>query len=325
MSGLRKTLYCIYSVAKNAIMVSIVDEKLLLVFLSVADTLNFSRSSEQLHTSLSAVSRSIQRLESDLGQTLLERDNRRVRLTKQGSEFRVYAQKALNDWQFIKRKMNEETELAGEVSLFCSVTASYSILAPILESFRVLHPSVEIMMHTGDQADAIARILSGQDDLAVTGHPQTLSPRLDFLPLLESPIVFCAPAADCVVRQLLLATDPRSDDFDWSLVPFIVPERGVSKMMLDEWFSHHNIVPNIYAQVAGHEAIVAMVGLGLGVGIAPELVIGASGMSDKVTQLPVRHPLPALNIGLCGLRSRLESPLVKSLWNAARDQRKISV
>lgn len=299
------------------------DEKLLLVFLSVAETLNFSRSSEQLHASLSAVSRSIQRLEADLGQTLFERDNRRVRLTRQGSEFRRYAQKALTDWQYIKRKMNEETELAGEVSLFCSVTASYSILAPILESFRVLHPSVEIMMHTGDQADAIARILSGQDDLAVTGRPLTLSPRLDFLPLLESPIVFCAPAADCAVRQLVNTVDLGSDSFDWSSVPFIVPERGISKTMLDEWFSRHKIVPNIYAQVAGHEAIVAMVGLGLGVGIAPELVIGASGMSDKVTQLPVRHPLPALNIGLCGLRSRLDSPLVKSLWNAARDKRKI--
>lgn len=299
------------------------EEKLLLIFLSVADTLNFSRSSEQLHTSLSAVSRSIQRLESELGQVLFERDNRRVRLTKQGSDFRLYAQRALADWQTIKQKMNDETELAGEVSLFCSVTASYSILAPILESFRLSHPGVDIMMHTGDQADAIARILSGQDDLAVTGRPHSLSPRLDFLPLLESPIVLCAPAADCAARQLVDSGDPLSDNFNWSAVPFIVPERGISKIMLDEWFSHHNIIPNIYAQVAGHEAIVAMVGLGLGVGIAPELVIGASGMSDKVIPVSLRNPLPALNIGLCGLRSRLESPLVKSLWNAARDKRKI--
>ena len=61
------------------------------VFLSVADTLNFSRSSELLHMSVSAVSRTVQRLEDELGQPLLERDNRSVRLTGAGREFREYA------------------------------------------------------------------------------------------------------------------------------------------------------------------------------------------------------------------------------------------
>ena len=36
----------------------------------------------------------------------------------------------------------------------------------------------------------------------------------------------------------------------------------------------------------GHEAIVAMVSLGLGIGIAPELVISASGMAASVRRIP---------------------------------------
>jgi LysR family positive regulator for ilvC len=293
------------------------DTRALSVFLSVADTLNFSRSSELLHMSVSAVSRTIQRLEDELGQPLLERDNRRVRLTGAGREFREYARSSIDEWQQLRRKLGSDEELAGEVSLYCSVTATYSVLAPILETFRLTHPSVEIKMHTGDQADGIGRILEGRDDIAVSGRPSQMPRRLEFLPLLESPLQFCVPSADCAVRDMVLAGDLPGGNIDWSGIPFIVPERGVTKDMLDTWFREHGIRPRIYAQVAGHEAIVAMVSLGLGVGIAPQLVITASGMVDRVEVIEVPESLPPLTVGLCSLGQRLASPLVKSLWDVA--------
>ena len=293
------------------------DTRALSVFLSVADTLNFSRSSELLHMSVSAVSRTIQRLEDELGQPLLERDNRSVRLTSAGREFREYARHSLAQWLQLRRKLGSDEELAGQVSLYCSVTATYSVLAPILEAFRATHPSVEIMMHTGDQADGISRILEGVDDVAVSGRPSQLPRRLEFLPLLESPLQFCMPAADCAVRDMVVAGDPASANFDWGAIPFIVPERGITKEMLDTWLRDRGIRPRIYAQVAGHEAIVAMVSLGLGIGIAPQLVIEASGMAASVSQIPVPDGLPPLTIGLCSLGQRLANPLVKSLWDVA--------
>lgn len=287
------------------------------VFLSVSDTLNFSRSSELLHMSVSAVSRTIQRLEEELGQSLLERNNRSVRLTGAGREFREYARSSIAEWQRLRRKLGSDEELAGEVSLYCSVTATYSVLAPILEAFRTTHAAVEIKMHTGDQADGVARILEGLDDIAVSGRPSQMPQRLEFLPLLQSPLQFCAPAADCAVRDMVLAGDQSNGEIDWSGIPFIVPERGVTKDMLDVWFRARGIRPRIYAQVAGHEAIVAMVSLGLGIGIAPQLVIEASGMADRVSAIVLPEGLPPLTIGLCSLRQRLASPLVKSLWDVA--------
>ncbi|HEY6131117.1 MAG TPA: HTH-type transcriptional activator IlvY [Halioglobus sp.] len=293
------------------------DTRALSVFLSVADTLNFSRSSELLHLSVSAVSRTIQRLEEELGQPLLERDNRSVRLTGAGHEFREYARNAVAEWQRLRRKLGSDEELAGEVSLYCSVTATYSVLAPILEAFRATHPAVDIKMHTGDQADGIGRILDGRDDIAVSGRPSQLPRRLEFLPLLESPLQFCAPAADCAVRDMVFAGDPVSGKIDWNGIPFIVPERGVTKEMLDTWCRERGIRPRIYAQVAGHEAIVAMVSLGLGIGIAPQLVIEACGLGSGVSLIAVPDGLPPLTVGLCSLGQRLASPLVKSLWDVA--------
>ncbi|MFT4824665.1 MAG: LysR family positive regulator for ilvC [Halioglobus sp.] len=290
---------------------------MLTVFLSVADTLNYSRSSELLHMSLSAVSRTVQRLEEELGQRLFERDNRSTRLTHAGTEFRAYAQRTLTDWQQLKHSFSDDSELQGEISLFCSVTASYRVLAPILEAFRSAHPAVEVKVHTGDQADGINRILSGSNDIAVSGRPAEISSRLGFLPLQDSPLRFCAPAGDCAVGDQLRSGSTASPDFNWSLIPFIVPERGITRDVLEQWFRQQSIKPNIYAQVAGHEAIVAMVGLGLGIGVAPELVVEASGMTEKVVYLPVASELPPLSIGLCSLKQRLASPLVRSLWDVA--------
>lgn len=294
------------------------DTRSLSVFLSVADTLNFSRSGELLHMSVSAVSRTVQRLEEELGQPLLERDNRRVSLTSAGREFREYARHVMAEWQQLKRKLGSDAELAGEVSLYCSVTATYSVLAPILEAFRQAHPAVEIMMHTGDQADGVGRILDGQDDIAVSGRPVQLPARMEFLPLLESPLHFCMPAAECTVREQVLAgRTTESSGLDWSEIPLIVPERGITKEILDGWFAERAIRPNIYAQVAGHEAIVAMVSLGLGVGIAPRLVIEAGGMTAGVSEIPLQDGLPPLSVGLCSLGQRLANPLVRSFWEVA--------
>jgi LysR family positive regulator for ilvC len=104
---------------------------------------------------------------------------------------------------------------------------------------------------------------------------------------------------------------------DWRNIPLIVPERGVTKEMLDAFFRERGLRPRIYAQVAGHEAIVAMVSLGLGVGIAPRLVIESGGMASSVTEIPMENGLPPLTVGLCSLSQRLASPLVRSFWDVA--------
>lgn len=292
------------------------DTRALAIFLSVADTLSFSRSAEHLYMSVSAVSRTISRIEDEVGQALFKRDRRNVTLTPSGNEFREFARRTLADWQQIQRTMDSEGTLAGEVSLYCSVTASHTLLAPILAAFRVAYPAVDIMMHTGDQADGVSRVLAGQDELAVTIRPLQLPRRMAFLPLVDSPLQFCMPALDCVVRDKVLA-GLASGALDWEAIPLIVPERGTTKDLLDDWLREEGIRPRIYAQVAGHEAIVAMVSLGLGVGIAPQLVIESGGPGQGVERVPAITALPTLSVGLAALRHRLDSPLVSALWGVA--------
>ena len=295
------------------------DIRSLRVFVGLSETLSFTRTAQQQHMSLSAVSRTLQRIEDELGQRLFERDQRQVRLTPAGEQFRDYARESLQRWQQMLGELRvDEAAMRGEISVYCSVTASYSVLSPILEQFRAAHPGIDIMLHTGDQADAVGRIQAGQEDVAVAACPDRLAPKLDFLVLQQSPLQFIVPDFPCAVTGQLADMDSDADDFDWGDLPFIVAERGLSKERLDVWFRESGRRPRIYAQVAGHEAIAAMVGLGLGVGVVPGLVLENSTFRDKLRVVAVRRALRPFPVGLCALRQRLDNPLVAAFWSIAR-------
>ena len=172
------------------------DIKNLKLFISLADSLHFGRASEACHISPSALSRSIKQLEDSLGVTLFERDNRTVSLTHEGRVFQEYAREALIQWDVVRNNLlAEASELHGEISVFCSVTASYSFLYDILSDFRQQHPKIAIKLHTGDAESAIARIISGSEDITIAARPDTLAASLAFKSIARSPLVFYRPPA----------------------------------------------------------------------------------------------------------------------------------
>ena len=295
------------------------DTKDLQLFLNLSETLHFGQTGEAMHLSASAVSRTIRRIEDEVGQRLLERDNRTVRLTETGRQFQSYARQALGQWQTFHQSVKQESAgLKGEISVFCSVTAAYSVLSGVLESFRLRYPDIEIKLRTGDQADAIGHLLAGDDDIAIAARPDKLSSRLQFQTLTHSPLQFISPAIHCAVESQLRSYTDTSSPIPWQEIPFIVSERGLARTRLDHWFRSQGVKPDIYAQVSGHEAIVSMVGLGFGVGVVPELVLTNSPLKDKVQVLDVQPPLTPFAIGLSAAAQRLENPLVKAFWECAK-------
>ena len=123
------------------------------MFLHLAESRHFGRSARAMHVSPSTLSRQIQRLEEDLGQPLFVRDNRTVTLTEAGEELRIFAQQTLLQYQQLRHTIDQQgPSLSGELHIFCSVTAAYSHLPPILDRFRAEHPSVELKLTTGGRS-----------------------------------------------------------------------------------------------------------------------------------------------------------------------------
>lgn len=287
-------------------------------FLSLSENLHFGRASTACHISLSALSRNIRQLESDLGVILFNRDNRSVALTEQGYKFQHYAREAVSQWDQLRIQLSDNSDLLqGELSIYCSVTAVYSLLFDLLNRFRHDYPDIEIKLHTGDPEYAISRIIAGNEDISIAAHPRSLPRGLAFKPITISPLVFIAPAEQGDLDVPVVAPESPAH---WAQVPMILAEGGIARNRIDSWFRNIDVKPKIYAQVAGNEAIVSMVSLGLGIGVVPAIVLEHSPMRDRIQILDVQPDLEPYDIGLFALKKNLKNPLVSAFWSLSSDR-----
>ena len=96
------------------------DHKHLNYFLALAKTLHFARASELCHISAPTLSRNIKQLEDEVGVALFIRDNRSVKLTKEGESFIDYATSTLANWQRFKANVKNKNRC---LTKFCSKTS----------------------------------------------------------------------------------------------------------------------------------------------------------------------------------------------------------
>ncbi len=283
-------------------------------FLVLARTLHYGQAAQNLGVSASALTRSIQKIESTLGHTLFIRDKRSVRLSRAGHLFRAHALEASKGWAELGEQLDQERDSpTGDLKIFCSVTACYSVLPDLLAPFRQNYPGVQIHLQTGDAADAMAKVLDGIADLTITALPDQLPGRCVFNSILKTPLVFIHSPSDPNAEMYRQA-----QSLDWSQIPMVLPERGLAREWLDSCFAALGVRPKIYAEVSGHEAILAMVNLGFGVGVVPSLVLEKSPYFQTLAVLPppkFNRALAPYDVGLCMLkRDRSRSPL-KQFWD----------
>ena len=254
------------------------------------------------------MSRQIQRLEEEVGQSLFERDNRQVSLTPMGEAFREYARTIVDTWESARESFQGAgAELSGELKIYSSVTGCYAILPDILETFRTAYPRVHIRLETGDHAMALEKIASGELDVAVAARPERLPPSLRFQPVAATPLHFIAPEIPWPEAVLL-----EKDEIPWDSIPLILPEKDLARRRVEAWFREKGVQPRIYAEAVGNEAILAMVNLGCGVGVVPEMVIDKQPATSRVRIVPVDPPLEPFDLGLVVHKRKLHSPLVEA-------------
>lgn len=252
------------------------------------------------------MSRTIQRLEQELGCALLIRDNRAVSLTAQGEVFRQYAEEIVARGEQLRVDLGQSlAKLSGKLSLFASVTASQSILPTVLARFRQDHPGVEIQLQTGYAGNALQRLSEGCD-VVVAALPNNEDAQTTRRIIASIPMVTIAPAT---------SNSDGSCDMDWLALPLVLPAAGPSRMYIDDWLRKQKRQPKVYSEVAGNEAILALVALGCGVGFVPRLVLENSPLADQVSVLSTDLDLPDIHVGFCTRTRRLAmSPVIRAFW-----------
>jgi LysR family positive regulator for ilvC len=284
------------------------------IFLSVAEKLHFGRASQVCNLSPSALTRTIQRMEEQLEQPLFIRDNRTVTLSPAGERLKEYARISIQEWNSFQSSIRDEQAVTGTLSIYASITAVYGLLPQLLESYRDRYPDVQLELRTGAAEQAVAQVLSGEIDLAVAALPDRQRSSIEFLPMVTIPLIFIAP------KQPGSTASVTWDSLDLSQTPLVLPQTGVSRRRIDHWLREHHIIPTISSEVSGNEAIIAMVRLGCGVGIVPQLVLERSPFRDEIYIVENAPKLDPYVVGLCSNKRNFKRPSVRAFWELAEER-----
>lgn len=139
-------------------------------FLQVAERGNFTRAAEDLTISQPALSRSIQKLEDELGQPVFERKTRSVSLTEAGILLQSRAQQMLTILDDTKAEITDDGE-SGRVRIGAIPTIAPYFLPGLLRKFSSEFPKATVIVQENTTDVLLKSCTQGEIDLAVLALP----------------------------------------------------------------------------------------------------------------------------------------------------------
>ncbi|MCC3772442.1 LysR family transcriptional regulator [Streptomyces sp. UNOC14_S4] len=267
-------------------------------FVAVAEERNFTRAAERAHVAQPGVSAQIRKLERELGQELLDRSGRSVRLTEAGEAVLPYARAALAAAEGARLAVDELTGLLrGRVAV--GTVTSHSVDLPgLLAAFHDAHPAVEITL-TEDTTDRLVEGLrTGGLDAAIISIGETPPAGIAVHVVDDQPIVAAVTAGhELAGHRSVPLTALRGH-------ALISLPRGTGlRARLDEACATAGFTPRIAFEAGDPWALAELAAHGLGAAILPRYI--AETRSDALR--PVSIERPALR-GRLALAWRADGP-----------------
>jgi len=228
-------------------------------FEAVARCGSFTRAAERLHIAQPAVSAQIQRLERELGTSLLERTTRRVALTHAGELFLARAQAVLAELDGARADLSElAAVLRGQLRLGVTpVTGSLDV--PVaLAGFHRRYPDIGLSVRSGLIAALLQDLVDGDIDAVIGPVHHDLDARCVTRSFVGESFVLVTPpgrrSTDPPIRTL---ADVRDDRF------VCLPAASGLHAILIEAAAAQGFVPRIQFEAPDPAGIRAFVAAGL--------------------------------------------------------------
>jgi DNA-binding transcriptional LysR family regulator len=285
-------------------------------FVTVAEELHFGKAALRLHMTQPPLSQTIQALEELLGAALFERNRRGVALTPAGlallPEARRMLAQSLELPQLVQRAAAGEV---GRLTLAFVSSADYSVLPPFLRAYRAAYPQVQITLQEATSDLQLDDLLHSRIDvgLLIPPLPDKARLELDYLPVLNEPLVLALPAGLPALKKkgkLALATLPA--------LPLIIFPRAISPALYDailSVFRDAGSTPEIGQQAIQMQTIVSLVSAGMGMALVPQSV--SNLMRPGVEYRALSDATPLVETGLAWRRDNT-SPVLRGFLELLR-------
>jgi DNA-binding transcriptional LysR family regulator len=239
----------------------------LYVFLTVAKEQSFSRAAEKLFRTQPAVSIVIRKLEESVGQPLLVRGARQVKLTDAGELLRDYAERLLNLRDEIQKGMEDLGNLGrGELRLGVNESSIHALL-PALARYRKLYPGVKLIMHRTLSRDIPQEVLNYRLDLGTVSYvPQDA--KLAAVEILRDELTFVVPPKHKLARRHSVDIKELGEE---TFIAHNVESPYRSRVI--QLFEKYRVPLHRDIEMPTIESIKRFVQMGMGVAIVPRMCV----------------------------------------------------
>ncbi len=240
------------------------------VFLTAAETQNFSEAARQLHMTQPAVSMQIQSLEQRLGVNLFERSGRRIQLSEAGEMLMPMARELVSMSLHVEEAMKSlGGEVVGHLKLGCSTTAGKYILPQLIARFRRMHPRVQVTVYNSGRDQVMDMLCDGMTHISMISSLVSCRDA-EFQPFFTDRAVLIVPIDHPWAKRSSI--EPQ----ELRKVDFILRDdtAGTRQMMVEGLIEHgiHLDDLNVVMELGNAEAIEMAVEEGIGVSIVSRLV-----------------------------------------------------
>ena len=279
-------------------------------FLAVASTLNFTRAAEMCNVTQPALTKSVQKLEQELGGQLICRERQLTHLTDLGKAVLPMLEHALASTEAVRRRARQfqKKEVAPlTIGLAPSISASL-ILEPIAE-IRKFVPGLHVELREEPQNRLVELLLEGEVNVALVGDLDDAPERIDNWMLFEERYVaVLAPSHELAdlpaIGMEALREATILDNFNCDVVP------KVNRLCFLDSPPHHNHRANRNLHLQHLAAA------GFGIILAPEHM----PRLPSLKALPIEGNPVWQEVRLLAVQGRQYSPAVDAFVKVARQR-----
>ena len=151
---------------------------------------SISKAANYLYISQPAITKSIKKLENELGITLFNRSPKGVSLTENGKIFYEFIKNGVESFMNGEHKLTSLKNLeTGIIKIGASATVTKYFLLPYIEKFHELYPNIDISITNHLTHTLVSNLKKGSLDLLIVNLPMENDADLNITP--------CAELHDC--------------------------------------------------------------------------------------------------------------------------------
>lgn len=251
-------------------------------FQKLADIGNYTKAADELDLSQSALSRSILRLEEEIGVPLFQRKSRGVVLNRYGQIFLKSANKALGEIDEAKQEItNQVNPTQGTISLGFIQPLGSSYIPDLISAFQKENPGIKFQLNQDNTRNILNGIEAGEIDVGFCSPPEARE-GLSAVHIMDQELFLIVP------RNHPLSNRKEIDLHEVAGDSFILfkPESSLHDVIA-KLFQDAGFRPMMSFEVYDERTVAGLVGANLGVALIPFF----PGLDkDKVSQIPVGRP-----------------------------------